>query len=113
MFLSLIQLLLFLLLQFLFLCLFLLQLLPLLLLLFQFLFLFSIQILSLFLCHRVFLLNTGLIYILPGFTPKSCRLSSFLLISYSFGNLLTTFAAVGGRSMTPPWWMKIGVSTAV
>jgi len=28
---------------------------------------------------------------------------------YSFGNLLTTFAGVAGRSVFPPWWMPIGV----
>jgi hypothetical protein len=43
---------------------------------------------------------------------KPCPCPCYKIL-YPFGNLLTTFAAVGGRSITPPWWMKIGVSTAM
>ncbi len=59
------------------------------------------------LCHYVFLFGTKF----HAGSHEHVRACSFTF--YNFGNRLTTFAAVAGRSITPPWWMKIGVSTAV
>jgi hypothetical protein len=39
-----------------------------------------------------------------------CRRQS---VDYNFANLDTTFAALAGRSITPPWWMKIGVPSLI
>jgi len=118
-FLLLLQLQPFLFVQFSFLFLLLLQLQPFLLLHFSFLFLFLLRFIWLSRCHQVFLSNSGRVYVskrvsarargLPillrvacGFAGMSTqdRLPSF--IHYNFGNRLTTFAGVAGRSMTAP-----------
>ena len=54
--------------------------------------------------------STKLLIVINSFVFISSQLITLI---YNFANLLTTFAAVAGRSIFPPWWMPIGVSNLV